>query len=207
MRISDWSSDVCSSDLPPAAHDHRTRAALAPGRRVRDGRAAQARPRGLRALRLRVSLVRGRRRLPRRTRPPRARPARRRPAAAARRRSRALRQERRQGKEKGVRVTFPPRLTAAEWEQGKVTLTPFSFPATDHAMMARALRLAERGAYTTRPNPMVGCVIARGDEVVGEGWHQRQGGPPAEVVALEQQGDRAKGATASVTDRKSTSLN
>src|SRR3546814_6045713 len=72
-------------------------------------------------------------------------PARRRPAAAARRRSRALRQERRQGKEKGVRVTFPPRLTAAEWEQGKVTLTPFSFPATDHAMMARALRLAERG--------------------------------------------------------------
>src|SRR3546814_5087824 len=113
MRIVDWSSDVCSSDL--------------------DGRAAQARPRGLRALRLRVSLVRGRRRLPRRTRPPRARPARRRPAAAARRRSRALRQERRQGKEKGVRVTFPPRLTAAEWEQGKGTLPPFSFPATDHA--------------------------------------------------------------------------
>src|SRR3546814_11295576 len=66
-------------------------------------------------------------------------------------------------------------------------------------MMARALRLAERGAYTTRPNPMVGCVIARGDEVVGEGWHQRQGGPHAEVFALEQAGDRAKGATAYVT--------
>ncbi|HEY9540401.1 MAG TPA: bifunctional diaminohydroxyphosphoribosylaminopyrimidine deaminase/5-amino-6-(5-phosphoribosylamino)uracil reductase RibD [Luteimonas sp.] len=66
-------------------------------------------------------------------------------------------------------------------------------------MMARALRLAERGAYTTRPNPMVGCVIARGDEVVGEGWHQRQGGPHAEVFALEQTGDRAKGATAYVT--------
>src|SRR3546814_1287220 len=91
---------------------------------------------------------------------------------------------------------------------------PFSFPATDHAMMARALRLAERGAYTTRPNPMVGCVIGRGDEVVGEGWHQRQGGPHAEVFALEQAGDRAKGATAYVTlepcahtDRKSTRLN
>src|SRR3546814_7189700 len=98
-----------------------------------------------------------------------------------------------------LRVTFPPRLTAAEWEQGKVTLTPFSFPATDHAMMARALRLAERGAYTTRHNPLVGCVIARGDEVVGEGWHQRQGGPHAEVFALEQTGDRAKGDPAYVT--------
>src|SRR3546814_15376754 len=66
-------------------------------------------------------------------------------------------------------------------------------------MMARALRLAERGLYTTRPNSMVGCVIARGDEVVGEGWHQRQGGPHAEVFALEQAGDRATGATAYVT--------
>ncbi|GAA3934079.1 bifunctional diaminohydroxyphosphoribosylaminopyrimidine deaminase/5-amino-6-(5-phosphoribosylamino)uracil reductase RibD [Luteimonas lutimaris] len=73
------------------------------------------------------------------------------------------------------------------------------FTANDHAMMARALRLAERGIYTTRPNPMVGCVIAQGDEVVGEGWHQRQGGPHAEVFALEQAGDRAKGATAYVT--------
>ena len=43
-----------------------------------------------------------------------------------------------------------------------------SFSTTDHRMMARALRQAERGAYTTRPNPMVGCVIAHGDEVVGE---------------------------------------
>jgi diaminohydroxyphosphoribosylaminopyrimidine deaminase / 5-amino-6-(5-phosphoribosylamino)uracil reductase len=74
-----------------------------------------------------------------------------------------------------------------------------AFSATDHAMMARALRLAERGAYTTRPNPMVGCVIAHGDEVVGEGWHQRKGGPHAEVFALEAGGERAKGATAYVT--------
>jgi diaminohydroxyphosphoribosylaminopyrimidine deaminase / 5-amino-6-(5-phosphoribosylamino)uracil reductase len=74
-----------------------------------------------------------------------------------------------------------------------------AFSATDHAMMARALRLAQRGAYTTRPNPMVGCVIARGDEVVGEGWHQRKGGPHAEVFALEAAGERAKGATAYVT--------
>ena len=50
------------------------------------------------------------------------------------------------------------------------------YTATDHAMMARALRLAERAAFTTKPNPMVGCVIAHGDEVVGEGWHQRKDG-------------------------------
>ncbi|MCI4567686.1 bifunctional diaminohydroxyphosphoribosylaminopyrimidine deaminase/5-amino-6-(5-phosphoribosylamino)uracil reductase RibD [Lysobacter sp. CFH 32150] len=74
-----------------------------------------------------------------------------------------------------------------------------TFSATDHAMMARALRLAERGAYTTKPNPMVGCVIAHGDEIVGEGWHQRKGGPHAEVYALQAAGERAKGATAYVT--------
>ncbi|WP_147653466.1 bifunctional diaminohydroxyphosphoribosylaminopyrimidine deaminase/5-amino-6-(5-phosphoribosylamino)uracil reductase RibD [Vulcaniibacterium gelatinicum] len=79
-----------------------------------------------------------------------------------------------------------------------MTLTPIS-PATDHALMARALRLAERGAYSTRPNPMVGCVIAHGDEVVGEGWHRRKGGPHAEVLALAQAGARARGATAYVT--------
>ncbi len=73
------------------------------------------------------------------------------------------------------------------------------FTATDHAMMARALRLAERGAFTTRPNPMVGCVLAQGDAVVGEGWHQRKGGPHAEVFALQAAGDRARGATAYVT--------
>jgi diaminohydroxyphosphoribosylaminopyrimidine deaminase/5-amino-6-(5-phosphoribosylamino)uracil reductase len=74
-----------------------------------------------------------------------------------------------------------------------------TFSATDHAMMARALRLAERGAYTTRPNPMVGCVIAHGDKVVGEGWHQRKGGPHAEVFALQAAAEHARGATAYVT--------
>ncbi|MCX7562797.1 bifunctional diaminohydroxyphosphoribosylaminopyrimidine deaminase/5-amino-6-(5-phosphoribosylamino)uracil reductase RibD [Xanthomonadaceae bacterium XH05] len=73
------------------------------------------------------------------------------------------------------------------------------FSATDHAMMVRALRLAERGAFTTRPNPMVGCVVACGDEIVGEGWHQRAGGPHAEVFALRAAGERARGATAYVT--------
>ncbi|MFC3551532.1 bifunctional diaminohydroxyphosphoribosylaminopyrimidine deaminase/5-amino-6-(5-phosphoribosylamino)uracil reductase RibD [Lysobacter cavernae] len=74
-----------------------------------------------------------------------------------------------------------------------------AFSATDHAMMARALRLAERGAYTTKPNPMVGCVLAHADEVVGEGWHQRAGEPHAEVFALQAAGDRARGATAYVS--------
>ncbi len=65
--------------------------------------------------------------------------------------------------------------------------------------MAHALRLAERAAYTARPNPMVGCVIARDEVVVGEGWHQRTGGPHAEVFALRQAGEQARGATAYVT--------
>jgi diaminohydroxyphosphoribosylaminopyrimidine deaminase/5-amino-6-(5-phosphoribosylamino)uracil reductase len=74
-----------------------------------------------------------------------------------------------------------------------------SFSATDHTMMARALRLAERGAYTTRPNPMVGCVVARKDKVVGEGYHVRAGEPHAEAFALRQAGEKARGATAYVT--------
>ena len=71
--------------------------------------------------------------------------------------------------------------------------------AADNDFMARALQLAERGLYTTTPNPRVGCVIVRGGAVVGEGWHERAGGPHAEVVALQAAGERARGATAYVT--------
>ena len=74
-----------------------------------------------------------------------------------------------------------------------------AFSAHDHAHMARALQLAERGAYTTHPNPMVGCVVADGARVLGEGWHQRAGEPHAEVHALRAAGERARGATAYVT--------
>lgn len=74
-----------------------------------------------------------------------------------------------------------------------------TFSAIDHAHMARALRLAERGAWTTRPNPLVGCVLAQGERVVGEGWHQRAGGPHAEVFALRAASAQARGATAYVT--------
>ena len=73
------------------------------------------------------------------------------------------------------------------------------FTATDHAHMARALRLAERGLYTTQPNPRVGCVIAQAESIVGEGWHERAGEPHAEVFALRAAGARARGATAYVT--------
>jgi diaminohydroxyphosphoribosylaminopyrimidine deaminase/5-amino-6-(5-phosphoribosylamino)uracil reductase len=65
--------------------------------------------------------------------------------------------------------------------------------------MARALRLAERGRYTTHPNPRVGCVIVRDGEVVGEGFHQRAGEPHAEVHALRMAGTRARGAAMFVT--------
>jgi diaminohydroxyphosphoribosylaminopyrimidine deaminase/5-amino-6-(5-phosphoribosylamino)uracil reductase len=62
-------------------------------------------------------------------------------------------------------------------------------------MLERALELAERGRGTTHPNPVVGAVVVRDGEVVGEGWHERKGGPHAEVVALEAAGEQARGAT------------
>jgi len=65
--------------------------------------------------------------------------------------------------------------------------------------LERALELAEHGRVTTHPNPVVGAVVVAGDEVVGEGWHERKGGPHAEVVALEAAGERARGATVYVT--------
>ena len=74
-----------------------------------------------------------------------------------------------------------------------------TFSAHDHAHMARALQLAERAACTTKPNPMVGCVIANRDRVLGEGWHVRAGEPHAEVNALRAAGGLAQGATAYVT--------
>lgn len=74
-----------------------------------------------------------------------------------------------------------------------------AFSAEDHQWMARALRLAERGAMTARPNPRVGCVIVRDGACVGEGWHARTGEAHAEVHALRAAGDAARGAIAYVT--------
>jgi diaminohydroxyphosphoribosylaminopyrimidine deaminase/5-amino-6-(5-phosphoribosylamino)uracil reductase len=65
--------------------------------------------------------------------------------------------------------------------------------------LERALALAENGRSTTHPNPVVGAVVVADGEVVGEGWHERKGGPHAEVVALAAAGERARGATVYVT--------
>jgi diaminohydroxyphosphoribosylaminopyrimidine deaminase / 5-amino-6-(5-phosphoribosylamino)uracil reductase len=65
--------------------------------------------------------------------------------------------------------------------------------------LERAIELAEKGRGATHPNPVVGAVLVVGEEVVGEGWHERSGGPHAEVVALGAAGVRARGATAYVT--------
>ncbi len=74
-----------------------------------------------------------------------------------------------------------------------------AWSADDCRYMARALQLAQRGLYSTDPNPRVGCVIVRDGAIVGEGWHERAGEAHAEVIALAAAGDRARGATAYVT--------
>lgn len=65
--------------------------------------------------------------------------------------------------------------------------------------MATALQLARKGLFSADPNPRVGCVLARDDQVVGAGWHRAAGEPHAEVIALQAAGTRARGATAFVT--------
>ena len=70
---------------------------------------------------------------------------------------------------------------------------------TDRGFMARALALARGGEGTVNPNPLVGAVVVRDGHVVGEGYHQRFGGPHAEVMALEQAGEAARSATLYVT--------
>lgn len=74
-----------------------------------------------------------------------------------------------------------------------------TFTADDFRLMAHALQLAERGLWTTTPNPRVGCVLVRAGEIVGEGWHVKAGEAHAEVHALRAAGERARGATAYVT--------
>lgn len=65
--------------------------------------------------------------------------------------------------------------------------------------MRRAIELAWLGRFTTQPNPRVGCVIAQGEQIVGEGWHRKAGEAHAEVLALRAAGEAARGATAYVT--------
>lgn len=74
-----------------------------------------------------------------------------------------------------------------------------AFTSQDHDFMAQALRLAERGLYTTMPNPRVGCLVVKHGRIVGEGWHLRAGEPHAEVNALTAAGVEARGATVYVS--------
>jgi len=74
-----------------------------------------------------------------------------------------------------------------------------SFSEFDRECMATALQLAVRGLYTTDPNPRVGCVIADDRTIVGRGWHERAGGPHAEIAALRDAGRSVRGLTAYVT--------
>lgn len=80
-----------------------------------------------------------------------------------------------------------------------MSATALSTAEMDRRWMARALELAGRGQGAVEPNPMVGCVIAREDQVIGEGWHMRYGGPHAEIEALQAAGPAAAGATLYVT--------
>ena len=73
------------------------------------------------------------------------------------------------------------------------------FTEFDRLAMTRALALAERGLETTHPNPRVGCVLAKGDRIIGEGWHERAGEPHAEIMALRSAKEPVAGATAYVT--------
>lgn len=69
----------------------------------------------------------------------------------------------------------------------------------DFHFMTKAIALANRGLFTTDPNPRVGCVLVKDNVTVGEGWHERAGGPHAEINALKQAGDKAHGATAYIS--------
>ena len=73
------------------------------------------------------------------------------------------------------------------------------FSSDDHAYMSQALQLAEKGLYSTSPNPRVGCVIVRDGKIVGSGWHVQTGQPHAEINALNIAGGAAQGATVYLT--------
>jgi diaminohydroxyphosphoribosylaminopyrimidine deaminase/5-amino-6-(5-phosphoribosylamino)uracil reductase len=73
------------------------------------------------------------------------------------------------------------------------------FSSEDHQMMQKAILLAKQGIFTTAPNPNVGCVLVKNGQIIGEGAHLKAGEPHAEVHALRQAGENAKGATAYVT--------
>jgi len=87
----------------------------------------------------------------------------------------------------------------ADSTSGAAPIVGAAVSPQDEVHVRRALQLAERGLYTTDPNPRVGCVIADREQVLAEGWHARAGEPHAEVFALRAAGQRARGASVYVT--------
>lgn len=85
-----------------------------------------------------------------------------------------------------------PTVTVRMKEEGLIV-------SSHHQYMQLALQLAEKGRFTVSPNPMVGCVIVKNNQIVGEGYHQRAGGAHAEIHALQKAGDQTKDAILYVT--------
>ena len=76
---------------------------------------------------------------------------------------------------------------------------PQRFSIFDTHAMAQAVQLAEKGLYTTSPNPRVGCILSKNQQIISSGWHQQAGYGHAEIEALNAAGDHASGCTAYVT--------
>lgn len=88
---------------------------------------------------------------------------------------------------------------ALEYEQKGNAMSTQKSTCEHSNFMSQALHLAKRGRYTVSPNPMVGCLIVKNGQILGQGYHQRAGGPHAEIYALKEAGKAAHGATAYVT--------
>ena len=87
-----------------------------------------------------------------------------------------------------LQVKRPGRKTRRQGTLGDFRPRALMFSPADQQHMAEALRLAEKGLFTATPNPRVGCVIVRDGDAVGAGWHEKAGGPHAEIVALARRG-------------------
>ncbi len=90
-------------------------------------------------------------------------------------------------------------MSAKSTQHLNMTEFTSNLPPDDLFWMRRAIELARLGQYSTKPNPNVGCVIVKDAQLLGEGHHPRAGQPHAEVFALRQAGEQARGATAYVT--------
>ena len=90
-------------------------------------------------------------------------------------------------------------MSAKSTQHLNMTEFTSNLPPNDLFWMRRAIELARLGQYSTKPNPNVGCVIVKDAQLLGEGHHPRAGQPHAEVFALRQAGEQARGATAYVT--------